>query len=104
MKLYRPDQSVIRFEVTAEEIVELINTDFEGASAKINHDGNIDITLDSPKNSEVYFQRRFEEICDVFEELFLKHAYNGLSGESFEFAFRTKYHGKGWTFPELEVA
>lgn len=98
MKTYTSNGNFITVELTQAQIIETINSEFPGVKCSENHSGDIDIVFGKEISEGQYYRNQMEVIHDQFPELFLKHAYDGFSGSSFEFAFRTKYNGNGWTF------
>jgi len=87
MKLYSAKHRVKIIEMTVPQIVETINQDFP-CKCTVNHDGNFDVSFNKRRSDSEYVSESFLELIDQFPELYLHHAYDGLSGSSFEFALR----------------
>ena len=57
-------------------------------SASMNHSGNLDLVFKDYVGDCEICKEDFEKFFEMFPYLVLEHAYNGLSGGSFEVTFR----------------
>ena len=90
MTLFKPNGSKIIVEASTEEIVEIIKSDFT-AVAKVyaQENGNIYLEMKDRTADCKFSNKQFNDIFELFEELVLFHAYNGLAGYEFELTRRT---------------
>ena len=72
---------------TLTTIANKINTEYKGVVATINHDNKIDIKLESP-TTDLLTQLQFSQLLEEFN-LYVFHAYNGFSGDTYEVDFDT---------------
>ena len=96
MTLFKPNGKTITINMDIHQIINMINDEFIGVTATLNADENADLVFDKEVGSEKYYKNLFNEIHEVFPEIWVKHANNGFSGSSFEFAMREKYAGQGF--------
>jgi len=89
MKLYTNTGKTIIVDQTMLQMVEIMKNEFDALSnVFVNTDSMITIVFKRKRGESKYAEAAFLEILDMFPELFLNHAFNGLSGNSFELALR----------------